>query len=42
MIASDIRRGTFLAPDFGIALKRHLLLDTIERASDTGMRQHLV
>jgi len=42
MIFADLRHGTYRAPDFGIALKRHVLLDTIERASDTGIRQHLV
>jgi predicted dehydrogenase len=38
MIASDLRNGTNLAPDFQTALKRHVLLDAIERASETGIR----
>lgn len=41
MIASDLRHGTRLAPDFQTALMPHALLDAIERASDTGMRREL-
>jgi predicted dehydrogenase len=41
MIARDLREGTSLAPDFQLALKRHELLDAIQRASDTGQRQGL-
>ena len=41
LVAADIRDGTSRAPDFELALKRHTLLDTIQRASDTGQRQTL-
>ena len=40
-VAADIRDGTSHAPDFELALKRHTLLDAIQRASDTGQRQTL-
>jgi predicted dehydrogenase len=41
LIASDLRRGTRLAPDFQDALRRHRLLDAIERAAESGSRQNL-
>ena len=41
MIASDLRGDTSLAPDFDVALKRHELLDAIERSSANGQRQTL-
>jgi predicted dehydrogenase len=34
-----IRTGKPAAPDFALAVKRHHLLDVIQRASDTGQRQ---
>ena len=40
-LVADIRDGTSHAPDFALALKRHTLLDTIQRASDTGQLQTL-
>ena len=41
LVAADIRDGTSRAPDFELALKRHTLLDTLQRASDTGQLQTL-
>jgi predicted dehydrogenase len=41
LAASDILDGTSRAPDFELALRRHLLLDAVQRASDTGQRQSL-
>jgi predicted dehydrogenase len=41
MIASDITVGTSVAPDFQVALKRHELLDALQKSSDTGLRQTL-
>ena len=41
LVAADIRDGTSHAPDFELALKRHTLLDAVQRASDTGKRQTL-
>jgi predicted dehydrogenase len=40
-IAADLRDGTRKAPDFAAALKRHELLEAIERAAETGVRQSL-
>jgi predicted dehydrogenase len=40
-IADDLGAGTSLAPDFALALRRHELLDAIERAAETGQRQLL-
>jgi predicted dehydrogenase len=40
-VARDITDGTANAPDFEIALRRHRLLDAVERASATGLRQTL-
>jgi predicted dehydrogenase len=38
-LASDIRNGTHLVPTFEHALRRHRLVDTIQRAATTGERQ---
>lgn len=38
--AADIRAGTRTVPDFDTAVALSRLLDRIETASDTGMRQH--
>jgi predicted dehydrogenase len=38
-MAEAIRKGKPAAPDFALAVKRHHLLDVIQRASDTGQRQ---
>jgi hypothetical protein len=32
---------TYCQPDFDLAVKRHQLLDVIQKASDTGIRQVL-
>jgi predicted dehydrogenase len=40
-MAEGIREGKPLSPDFDMALKRHQLLDVIQKASDTGIRQIL-
>jgi hypothetical protein len=34
-------RGKPVNPDFDVAVKRHQLLDAIQKASDTGVRQIL-
>lgn len=39
--AKDFRDGTYTTPDFAHALRQHKLLNAIETASHTGMRQHL-
>lgn len=39
--AQDRRDGTRIAPDFADALRRHRLIDAIERAGATGVRQSL-
>ena len=39
--ADAIRTGQPAEPDFDMAVRRHKLLDAIERASDTGRRQKL-
>jgi hypothetical protein len=39
--AEGIREGNSASPDFDVALKRHRLLDVIQKASDTGIRQIL-
>jgi predicted dehydrogenase len=41
LISSDLRQGTRLAPDFQVALRRHTLLDAIERSSESRRRQEL-
>jgi predicted dehydrogenase len=40
-MAESIREGKSVSPDFDVALKRHQLLDAIQKASDTGIRQIL-
>jgi predicted dehydrogenase len=38
-MAEGIREGKSASPDFDVAVKRHQLLDAIQKASDTGIRQ---
>ena len=38
-LGASIRGGEPAAPDFAHAVRRHELLDAIQRASDTGARQ---
>jgi predicted dehydrogenase len=38
-MAAAIREGKPAHPDFELAVKRHRLLDVVQRASDTGARQ---
>jgi predicted dehydrogenase len=40
-MAEGIREGRSVSPDFDVAVKRHQLLDVIQKASDTGVRQIL-
>ena len=40
-MGEGIREGKSLSPDFDVAVKRHELLDVIQKASDTGIRQIL-
>jgi hypothetical protein len=40
-MAEGIRKGKSMSPDFDLAVKRHQLLDAIQKASDTGIRQIL-
>ena len=40
-MAEGIREGRSVNPDFDVAVKRHQLLDVIQKASDTGIRQNL-
>jgi predicted dehydrogenase len=40
-MAEGIREGKSVSPDFDVAVKRHHLLDAIQKASDTGIRQIL-
>ena len=40
-MAEGIREGRSIGPDFDVAVKRHQLLDVIQEASDTGIRQIL-
>jgi predicted dehydrogenase len=40
-MAEGIREGKPVSPDFGLAVKRHQMLDTIVKASDTAQRQIL-
>jgi len=40
-MAEGIREGKSVSPDFDLAVKRHQLLDAIQKASDTGIRQNL-
>ncbi|AOZ93059.1 Gfo/Idh/MocA family protein [Paenibacillus crassostreae] len=39
--AQDIQEGTSLTPSFADAVKLHQLLDTVEKAAQTGERQYL-
>ena len=41
LMAADIAKGTQTAPSFDDAVRRHRLLDAVERASATGQRQML-
>ena len=38
-LAEGIREGKPMSPDFDVAVKRHQMLDVIQKASDTGIRQ---
>jgi predicted dehydrogenase len=40
-MAESIREGKSVSPDFDVAVNRHQLLDVIQKASDTGIRQIL-
>ena len=40
-MAEGIRKGESVSPDFDVAVKRHQLLDVIQKASDTGIREIL-
>ena len=40
-LADSIRGASSVGPDFDLAVSRHRLLDTIQKASDTGQRQVL-
>jgi len=40
-MAEGISGGKPTGPDFDLAVKRHQLLDAIQKASDTGQRQVL-
>jgi predicted dehydrogenase len=40
-MSEGIREGKSLTPDFDVAVNRHQLLDVIQKASDTGIRQIL-
>ncbi|MGH6904146.1 MAG: Gfo/Idh/MocA family protein, partial [Geminicoccaceae bacterium] len=40
-LSDSLSNGVPLSPDFGAAVRRHRLLDAIQAASDTGMRQRL-
>ncbi|HEY4950196.1 MAG TPA: hypothetical protein VIH88_07680 [Candidatus Acidoferrales bacterium] len=40
-MAEGIREGKSASPDFDLVVKRHRLLDVIQKASDTGIRQIL-
>ena len=40
-LAEAIRDGEPASPDFNMAVRRHKMLDAIQRASDTGQRQAL-
>src|SRR6202047_262876 len=40
-MAESIHEGKSVSPDFDLAIKRHQLLDAIQKASDTGIRQIL-
>jgi hypothetical protein len=38
-MTEGIREGKSASPGFDVAVKRHQLLDAIQKASDTGIRQ---
>ena len=38
-LSDSLQSGVPLSPDFGAAVRRHRLLDAIQAASDTGVRQ---
>jgi predicted dehydrogenase len=40
-MAKGMREGSSVGPDFDVAVKRHQLLNVIQKASDTGTRQIL-
>jgi predicted dehydrogenase len=40
-MAEGIREGKSVSPEFDVAVERHRLLDAIQKASDTGIRQIL-
>jgi predicted dehydrogenase len=40
-MAEGIREGKSVSPDLDVAVKRHQLLDAIQKAADTGSRQIL-
>jgi predicted dehydrogenase len=40
-MAERIREGRPVSPDFDVAVKRHQLLDAIQKAPDTGIPQIL-
>lgn len=40
-LAEGIREAKSVSPDFDVAVKRHQLLDAIQKASDTGIRHIL-
>lgn len=40
-MAKRIREGESVGPDFDVTVKRHQLLDVIQKTSDTGIRQIL-
>jgi hypothetical protein len=41
IFTEGIREGKSVSPDFDLAVKRHQLLDAIQKTSDTGIRQIL-
>jgi predicted dehydrogenase len=41
-MAEGIREGKSVSPDFDVAVKRHQLLEAIQKASDTAIRQILL
>jgi hypothetical protein len=40
-MAEGIRAGKSVSPDFDVTVNHHPLLDVIQKASDTGIRQIL-
>ncbi|RWF47591.1 MULTISPECIES: Gfo/Idh/MocA family oxidoreductase [unclassified Mesorhizobium] len=41
-LARDLASGTALVPDFATAVRRHRVIDAIERADETGERQRII